>query len=161
MKVIEVIADIQYRETIEVIAEHHQVDDVWFGAENEDGRIGARLLVTPENRQGVLDELQEALQSSENARILILPIEAALTTEKASDKASEKNGEEKNKTVSGSSTISREEIFSHVEKGAQMLPKCLEITDLSRKNKSDIWLRLSHTVSASSLTSRVVWPSSV
>ena len=112
MKIIEVIADKQYQETIEVIAEHHQVDDVWFGTENKDGRINARLLVNPENRQAVLDELQESLQSSEGARILILPIETTLTSEKKS--------EEKNKPGKGSSTISREEIFSRVEKGAQL-----------------------------------------
>jgi len=112
MKIIEVIANKQYQETIEVIAEHHQVDDVWFGAENKDGRINARLLVNPENRQIVLDELQEALQSSEGARILILPIETTITSEKKS--------EEKDKPGKGSSIISREEIFSHVEKGAQL-----------------------------------------
>ncbi|MCK5262822.1 MAG: TIGR00341 family protein [Gammaproteobacteria bacterium] len=112
MKIIEVIADKQYYDTINVIAEHHQVDDVWFGAENEDGRIAARLLVTPENRQSILDELQEALQSSTGARIIILPVETTLS--------SDKTIEEKEKPVSGSSTISREEIFSRVEKGAQL-----------------------------------------
>ncbi|MCK5002770.1 MAG: TIGR00341 family protein [Gammaproteobacteria bacterium] len=112
MKIIEVIADKQYYDTINVIAEHHQVDDVWFGAENEDGRIAARLLVTPENRQNILDELQEALQSSTGARIIILPVETTLS--------SDKTIEEKEKPVSGSSTISREEIFSRVEKGAQL-----------------------------------------
>ena len=112
MKIIEVIADQHYRETIMVIAEHHQVDDVWFGAENEDGRIAARLLVTPENRQHVLDELQEALQSSAGARILILPVETVLT--------GDKKAEESNKASTSSSIISREEIFSRVEKGAQL-----------------------------------------
>ena len=103
MKIIEVIADKQYHDTIKVIAEHHQVDDVWFGAENEDGRIDARLLVTAENRQHVLDELQEALQSSSGARILILPVETT-----------------KEKPSGSSSIISREEIFSQVVKGAQL-----------------------------------------
>ena len=110
MKIIEVIADKQYKDTIMVIAEHHQVDDVWFGAENEDGRIAARLLVTSENRQHVLDELQEALQSSSGARILILPVETTLSSDKNS----------KEKTSGSSSIISREEIFSRVEKGAQL-----------------------------------------
>ncbi|MDH5388503.1 MAG: TIGR00341 family protein [Gammaproteobacteria bacterium] len=112
MKIIEVIADKQYQDTIKVIAEHHQIDDVWFGAENEDGRIDARLLVTTENRQLVLDELQEALQTSSGARIIILPVETVLS--------SDKNTKEQNKTNKGSSIISREEIFSHVEKGAQL-----------------------------------------
>ena len=123
MKIIEVIADKQYYDTIKVIAEHHQVEDVWFGTENEDGRIGARLLVTPENRQGVLDELQEALQSSTGARIIILPVETTLSSDKTT--------EEKVKTNKGSSTISREEIFSHVEKGAQLNQNFFVLTVLS------------------------------
>ncbi|MDH3342901.1 MAG: TIGR00341 family protein, partial [Gammaproteobacteria bacterium] len=108
MKIIEVIANKQYQDTIRVIAEHHQVDDLWFGAENEDERIAARLLVTPENRQQVLDELQEALQSSTSARIIILPIEAALSSD------------QKEKPASSTAIISREEIFSQIKKGAQL-----------------------------------------
>lgn len=111
MKIIEVIADSQYRDTIKVIAEHHQVDDVWFGNENEDGRIDARLLLSSQNRQAVLDELQEALQTSDGARILILPVETTLTSDKTVK-------EEKDNNVA--TTISREEIFSSVEKGAQL-----------------------------------------
>ncbi|MCW8922940.1 MAG: TIGR00341 family protein [Gammaproteobacteria bacterium] len=112
MKIIEVIVNKQYHDTIKVIAEHHQVDDVWFGAEDEDERINARLLVTPGNRQAVLDELQEAFQTSTGARILILPVETTLSSNKTS--------EEKEKTSGSSSTISREEIFSQVKKGAQL-----------------------------------------
>ena len=112
MKIIEIIADSQYHDTIKVIAEHHQVDDIWFGCADEDGRINARLLVTPENRQSVLDELQEATQSSTGARILILPVETTLS--------SDKETKEKDKPANGSSTISREEIFSRVKKGAQL-----------------------------------------
>ena len=112
MKIIEVIADEQYHNTIEDIAEHHQVDDVWFGAKNEDGRISARLLVSSENRQLVLDELQEALQSSTAARILILPVETTLSSNTST--------QEKDKSSASSSIISREEIFSRVEKGAQL-----------------------------------------
>lgn len=111
MKIIEVIADKQYRKTITIIAEHHQVDDLWFGAENEDGRIAARLLVTSENRQQVLDALQVALQSSTDARILILPIETVLDNNPAINK---------DKPSNLSATISREEIFSRIEKGAQL-----------------------------------------
>lgn len=113
MKIIEVIADSQYHDTIEIIAEHHQVEDVWFGSENENDRFSARLLVTPDNRQAVLDELQEALQSSDNARILILPVEVSVSREQESE-------EEKEKAASKATTITREEIFSRVEKDSQL-----------------------------------------
>lgn len=54
MKIIEVIADAGNHDTIASIAEQHKVEDIWFGANNEDGPISARLLVSPENRQSVL-----------------------------------------------------------------------------------------------------------
>ena len=50
MKIIEVIADAAHRDTISGIAEQHEIEDLWFGANNEDGRISARMLVRPENR---------------------------------------------------------------------------------------------------------------
>ncbi len=112
MKIVEVIADKKYHDTIKVIAKNHQVDNIWFGVENEDGRISARLLVSAENRQDVLDGLQGALLSSVTARILILPVETIL----GSDQKQKENDNGSN----NSAIISREEIFSRVEKGAQL-----------------------------------------
>lgn len=121
MKIIEVIADAGHRDTISSIAEHQKIEDVWFGLENEDGRIAARLLVSPENRQNVLDALQSILISSPKARILILPVEASLSTDT--------NVEETGKKTS--TTITREEIFSQVEKGAQLNTNFLLLVVLS------------------------------
>ena len=78
MKIIEVIADVGHQDTIKGIAEQHGASDVWFGPENEDGRLSARLLVMADKRQVVMDALQSVLQTSENARILLIPLEVAL-----------------------------------------------------------------------------------
>ena len=78
MKIIEVIAGAGHHDTILSIAEQQQVEDIWFGPNNEDGRISAHLLVRPENRQKVLDALQTILHNADNYRVLIIPLDTAL-----------------------------------------------------------------------------------
>ena len=124
MKIIEVIADAGHEDTIRGIAEQHLVEDLWFSAVNEDGRIAARMLVRPEQRQAVLDAVQTILSASENARILIHPIEASLPRPKASEE--EETAKRKKSTI-----ISREEIFTQVEKGAQLSRNYLILIALS------------------------------
>ena len=51
MKIIDVITDTGHHNTILSIAEQQQVEDMWFGPRNEDSRIVAHLLVSPEKRQ--------------------------------------------------------------------------------------------------------------
>jgi uncharacterized hydrophobic protein (TIGR00341 family) len=122
MKIIETVTDADYKDTIEGIAEHYNTD-AWFGPTNEDGRISARLLVRPNDRQAILDDLQDMVQSSPNARILILPVETVLPKEEE-----EGSTDEKQKTAT---TISREEIYSRVEKGAQLNANFLLLVFLS------------------------------
>ena len=118
MKIIEVIADEGHCDTIAGIAEQHQAEDIWFGLENEDGRIAARILVSPEKRQQVLDALQAVLQSSENYRILIIQLDTVLPKlSEPEEKLSEE--EEKNRKKAALMTT-REEIIAQVEKDTQL-----------------------------------------
>jgi len=128
MKIIEVIADTGHHDTILSIAEQHHVEDVWFGENNEDGRVATRLLVQPENRQKVLDSLQTVLKNTENYHVIITPVDTVLPKpvepepepehlseeEKAENKAKEK--EKKNAALMST----REEILTQVEKDAQL-----------------------------------------
>jgi uncharacterized hydrophobic protein (TIGR00341 family) len=124
MKIIEVIADAGHHDTILGIAEQQQVEDIWFTQKNEDGRIAARLLVRPENRQKVLDALQTILHNTDNYRVLIIPLDTALPkpvepeakalTETQQEE--EKNKEKERKKAALMST--REEILAQVEKDA-------------------------------------------
>lgn len=124
MKIIEVIADAGHHDTISGIAEQQQVEDIWFTQKNEDGRIAARLLVRPENRQKVLDALQTILHNSGNYRVLIIPLDTALPKPvepeaKAltdTQQEEEKNKEKERKKAALMST--REEILAQVEKDA-------------------------------------------
>ncbi len=113
MKIIEVIADAGHADTIAGIAEQHEITDVWFGPINEDNRQAVRMLVEAGKRQEVLDALQTLLSSSDNARIVVIPVEVALP-KPDEVKDEDDNGKKK------AATISREEIFSQVEKGARL-----------------------------------------
>jgi len=124
MKIIEVIADAGHEDTIRGIAEQHLVEDLWFSTVNADGRIAARMLVQPAQRQAVLDVLQTLLLSSENARILVHPVEASLPRLKQDE-------DDESAKRSKSAIISREEIVAQVEKGAQLSSHYLVLILLS------------------------------
>lgn len=124
MKIIEVIADAGNEDTIRGIAEQHLVEDIWFSTINADGRIAARLLVRPDHHQAVLDLLQTILSSADNAHILVHSLEASLPKIKEDDN-------DKNARRSKSSIISREEIITLVEKGAQLSSNYLVLIMLS------------------------------
>lgn len=108
MKMIEVIADAGHYDTIQGIADHHGVVDVWWGPQQDDGRRAARMLVRPEERQSVLDKLQGILSGAENARILVVPLEAVLPRRDGLGGWG----------VSGGAT--REELYDEIARGAQL-----------------------------------------
>lgn len=118
MKIIEVIADAAHHDTIRAIAEQLQVEDIWFGPQNEDGRIATRILTQPENRQKVLDALQTIFHNADNYHVLIIPLDTALPkpVEAKEQQEEEKTKEKERKKAAMMST--REEILAQVEKDA-------------------------------------------
>ena len=102
MKIIEVIADTGHLDTILSIAEQQQVEDIWLGPENEDGRTATRLLVRPENRQKVLDALQTILHNAENYHVLIIPLDTALPQPTATVSERLPDDQNEQKTAKGS-----------------------------------------------------------
>ena len=113
MKIIEVIADAGHTDTITGIVEQYEIHDHWLGPVNEDGRVASRILVSDEQRQKVLDSLQTMLGTSDNARIMVIPLEVALP-----EPVSKADDEKKRKKRAA--TISREELYRQVEQGAQL-----------------------------------------
>ena len=111
MRVIEVIADQGHIDTLRGIAAQQEVIDIWVGHADEDGRCSTRMLVAPEKQQAVMDALQSLLGSAENARLLVLPVEAMLPRIEENDA-----DEEKKKSV----TRSREELYQKIVAGAQL-----------------------------------------
>jgi uncharacterized hydrophobic protein (TIGR00341 family) len=135
MKIIEVIADAGHHDTILSIAEQQQVEDIWSGQNNEDGRIATRLLVRPEYRQNVLDALQSVLQATENFHILIIPLDTTLPkpaepegetettqalTEEQQEEAETTNRAKEKARKKAALMSTREEILAQVEKGTQL-----------------------------------------
>ncbi|MGD8582782.1 MAG: TIGR00341 family protein [Gammaproteobacteria bacterium] len=114
MKIIEVIADAGHLDTLQGIAEQYEVSDIWHGAVNEDGRMSVTLLLSDENRQVVLDSIQSLIQASENAKIIVTPVEAVLP------KAVEKPEDRKEPAKKPRRSVTREEIYSAVEVNAQL-----------------------------------------
>jgi uncharacterized hydrophobic protein (TIGR00341 family) len=114
VKIIEVIADAGHLDTLQGIAEQYEVSDIWYGAVNEDGRISIKLLLSDENRQVVLDSIQSLIQASENAKIIVSPVEAVLP------KAAEKPEEKKEQAKKPRRSVTREEIYTAVEVNAQL-----------------------------------------
>lgn len=123
MKIIEVVAKGDRIDTIARIASQQSVIDYWLGPENEDGRRSLRLLVNDDKRQSVLDTLQMVLETSEKARIIIIPTEAVLP-KVAENK--EKSPEKKSAT-----TTTREELYNRVEKDARLDANYLLLVFLS------------------------------
>ena len=116
MKLIEVVADPHDLHTlISFIAEQHGALDYWFGQILEEERQSVRMLVADENRQDVLDSLQEMFSDVANARIVVLPVEAVLPRpEPAAEPAESKDGGGKKSTGA-----TREELYNQIEKGVR------------------------------------------
>lgn len=109
MKIVEVIVDSSYEAIAHEIAEKHGTPILWQNQKN--GRHTLRLLVEPSKRQAFLDELQGHLEASPTARILVTPVEAVLPHPKTTET---EPGKKK------SSLTTREELYSGVEKNAQL-----------------------------------------
>ena len=110
MKIVEVLADAGHTDTISGIASQYEINDIWYGQENPDGRVSVRLLVTDDKLQTVLDAAQSALGGAENARIFLLPVEASLPKPKVDEE------EVKRAAI----TVTREELYDRIAKGAQL-----------------------------------------
>ncbi|MGD2120000.1 MAG: TIGR00341 family protein [Chromatiales bacterium] len=122
MRIIEVIADTGHRDTLRGIAEQFHAQDIWCGEVMEDERQAFRLLVHDKGRQELLDSLQNLLASSDNARIVVQPVDVVLPRPTEADKE-----DEARKAV----TTTREELYNQVEKGSRLDSNFLLLVMLS------------------------------
>ena len=111
MKIIEVIADESYIDSIKNIVEKNDVPDFWVVSSESEGRKVIRILVKPEQRQTILDALQGILSTSLSARVVVIPIEATLPREEEPEK--------KTKIISAAETT-REELYNSIGKNAHL-----------------------------------------
>ena len=111
MKIVEVIADESYIDSIKNVVEKNDVPDFWVVSSESEGRKVVRILVKPEQRQTILDALQGILSTSLSARVVVIPIEATLPREEEPEK--------KTKIISAAETT-REELYDSIGKNAHL-----------------------------------------
>lgn len=111
MKIIEVIADESYIDSIKNIADKNDAFDFWVVSSDREERKVVRILVKPEQRQIILDALQGILSTSLSARVVVIPIEATLPREEEPEK--------KTKIISAAETT-REELYNSIGKNAHL-----------------------------------------
>lgn len=122
MKIIEVITDASDSEILIGIAEQHEIKDYWIDLESDNERCAFRMLVSDDKRQEVLDALQEVIATNENARILVIPVEAALSGEQEEDT-------DKKKSIPAS--VTREELYKEIEQNSRLDSTFLLLVTLS------------------------------
>ena len=111
MKIVEVVADDSYIDSIKNIVKKNDVPDFWIVSSESEGRKVVRILVKPEQRQIILDALQGILSTSLSARVVVIPIEATLPREEEPEK--------KTKIISAAETT-REELYNSIGKNAHL-----------------------------------------
>ncbi len=109
MKIIEVLADITSADTVAALAEKHTAHDFRLGFKGEDGRQAMRMLVSDDKVQEVLDTLQGLLGAQPSARIVVIPVEAALPLPP-----------EKEREKEDSAVAAREALYNEVEKNVHL-----------------------------------------
>ena len=111
MRIIEVITDCGHVDTLQGLAEHHELLDFWSTPCEHESRCSIRLLVLPDNQQQILDAIQSIIGGSENSRLVVIPVEATIPRPNVSDEIEKK----KNNT-----TRSREELYQKIVSGIQL-----------------------------------------
>ena len=109
MKIIEVVTDETYIDRIRNFVEKNDAPDFWIVSSEVEERKVIRVLVKPEQRQIIMDGLQEKLLTSSTARVVVIPVEATLPREEEPEKEPEKIS---------SAEITREELYDSIGKNA-------------------------------------------
>ncbi|MGW8310633.1 MAG: TIGR00341 family protein [Thiogranum sp.] len=128
MKLIEVVTDpTDLDALVSFVAESQGALDYWFGQAVEGERQSFRMLVADENRQAVLDSLQELLGGTENTRIVVLPVEGVLPRPDAPAQSGENKASGSTKTTGAT----REELYHQISRGARLDSTFLVLVALS------------------------------
>jgi uncharacterized hydrophobic protein (TIGR00341 family) len=121
MRVIEVITECGHTDTIQSIAEQHELD-AWVVPTQDEQRCITRLLVRPDKQQAVLDALQGALGKLDFFRILLIPLEGALPLP---------SKEELDEVNRRAITLSREELYQEISSASEINSSYLYMVVLS------------------------------
>jgi uncharacterized hydrophobic protein (TIGR00341 family) len=121
MRIIEVITECGHTDTVQGIAEQHELD-AWVVPTEDEKRCISRLLVRPDKQQAVLDSLQGVLDKVDYFRILLIPLDGALP------RPSKEETEEAKRQAT---TLSREELYQEISSASEINSNFLLMVMLS------------------------------
>lgn len=116
LRILEISASDSYKTDIHELAEEHKAVDWWYSAKNKDQRRTTSILIHVEDQQALMDDLQKKLHKEKNWRLVVLPVETSLPK----IEKEEKENEERKKNAFQIGTLTREELYSKIEKGARL-----------------------------------------
>ena len=117
MRIVEVIAPERYAKELIGMGRFYGAADVWGGAANADGRQAFRMLVPDSARQRLLDALESLLEREDDARVVVLSVDATIPRLGAeSDGEPETEESRRQRTISAT----REELYTEIARGARL-----------------------------------------
>ncbi len=115
LRIVEIAASGDNTNQIQELAEKNGCLDSWHSAKNKDGRRTVKILVNLNDQQKLTDDLQRAMSKEKDWRIVVQPVEATIPRQEDSNGAKNNSA---SKIVRG--TITREELYNEIRKGAQV-----------------------------------------
>ncbi len=136
LRIIEISAPQSSSDRIKDLAEQYSAIDCWQSDRKgwlynkDDQRMTSRILVDVDNQQDLLDALQRAVSNNQEWRITLIPVEATLPKPAEPDKPKTTQKKFQLKDILRGS-ISREELYADIEKGAKVSADFLILVFLS------------------------------
>jgi len=121
LRLIKVVLPERHRKDLGACLEQLEVMEIWQET-IESERLHFEVLVRTEQSEAVLDFLEKRFSHIEGFRIILLPVEASIPRLKPDEepKPKEKEADEKKQAVSKIIRISREELYSDIEKTVKL-----------------------------------------
>lgn len=117
LRLIEIVLPERFRKVVEETLKEQVVLDIWQET-IEENRLHLKVLVSTGQSEVILDLLEKRFSHLDGFRIILLPVEASIPRPKAKDEPQTNNAEVSltQKPISRSTRISREELYSDIEK---------------------------------------------
>jgi uncharacterized hydrophobic protein (TIGR00341 family) len=117
MRIVEVIAPARHAKEIIGMGRFYGAVDSWWGPPMDDGRQAFRMLVPDSARQPLMDALESLLEAERAARVLVLPVDAAVPRPEVEQDADPQHG---GNDEEGSVRATREELYTEIATGARL-----------------------------------------